>query len=289
MKSMRSKPAPSGFTLIEMLVVVVIIAILVGLLLPVLALARRRAKEAATSAEIKNLEDALTHYRTDWQGSYPVIQLPTTTDPTTKVTTISINPIPDQSVFDTGDGLFNPCFFQVPCAAQCSPNPDPGDYEAIVLVNDYPISEWKTGDNGPLMRRLINNSYLKVNQNVFINDRLVDYFNSPIIVRFLIIPSLSLLADGSTSDLKLTVTPFIWSYGYNKNNDTNAQEVYFSATCTNNGLNGLKANSLSSDNLTSGQVYDYQESQNLLNSVPGLSDAGEDGTDDDVIGWQQAM
>ncbi|HYG75385.1 MAG TPA: prepilin-type N-terminal cleavage/methylation domain-containing protein [Planctomycetota bacterium] len=65
--SMRPR---TGFTLVEMLVVISILTILGGLVLTAISSARRTAKERATEATIKLLEAALMRYETDWQD-YP--------------------------------------------------------------------------------------------------------------------------------------------------------------------------------------------------------------------------
>ena len=60
----------AGFTLVELIVVVLILAILVGLLLPVIAGALRTAKNAAVQAEINQLAQALANFKATY-GDYP--------------------------------------------------------------------------------------------------------------------------------------------------------------------------------------------------------------------------
>ncbi len=74
MISARRTRKTDGFTLIELLVVLVIIGILMGLLVPVIAGAFRRGKEAAELAEITNLAGALQKFK-DRFGVYPPSQI----------------------------------------------------------------------------------------------------------------------------------------------------------------------------------------------------------------------
>ncbi len=59
-----SRRAQQGFTLVELLVVVLIIAILMGLLLPVLGAARERARQAQCMQNQKQIADAMVSYAT---------------------------------------------------------------------------------------------------------------------------------------------------------------------------------------------------------------------------------
>ena len=66
----RRRPSRLGFTLVELLMTVVIIGILIGLLVPTIAAAFRKAKEASVSAEINNLATALASFK-NLYGDYP--------------------------------------------------------------------------------------------------------------------------------------------------------------------------------------------------------------------------
>lgn len=55
-----------GFTLVELLVVIVIIAVLIGLVLPAITGARTRAREAQVTNDISQLEKAITAFKVDF-------------------------------------------------------------------------------------------------------------------------------------------------------------------------------------------------------------------------------
>jgi prepilin-type N-terminal cleavage/methylation domain-containing protein len=67
---LRNRKTLKGFTLVEMLVVVLIISVLVGLISAAAVKARHRAQKAAISLEIRHLAMALDNYRHQF-GEYP--------------------------------------------------------------------------------------------------------------------------------------------------------------------------------------------------------------------------
>ncbi len=66
----RQRTVNKGFTLVELLVVIVVLAILIGLLLPAINGALKTARNAAVSAEINQLAQALANFKAKY-GDYP--------------------------------------------------------------------------------------------------------------------------------------------------------------------------------------------------------------------------
>jgi len=60
-----------GFTLVELLVVIGIIAVLIGILLPVIGRARAAANQAACMANLRTLGQLLNNYGAEFKGSLP--------------------------------------------------------------------------------------------------------------------------------------------------------------------------------------------------------------------------
>ncbi len=60
-----------GFTLVEIMIVVAIIALLAAIAVPNLLTARRTANEAAAKATVRSLSTAAETYSTSHSGSYP--------------------------------------------------------------------------------------------------------------------------------------------------------------------------------------------------------------------------
>ncbi|MCS7264182.1 MAG: type II secretion system GspH family protein [Armatimonadetes bacterium] len=61
-----------GFTLVELLVVIAIIAVLIGLLLPVLATSREKARQTACLSNLQQVAMAVLQYSQDWDDTLPM-------------------------------------------------------------------------------------------------------------------------------------------------------------------------------------------------------------------------
>jgi prepilin-type N-terminal cleavage/methylation domain-containing protein/prepilin-type processing-associated H-X9-DG protein len=61
----------SGFTLVELLVVIAVMAVLAGLLLPVMAQAREHARQAACFSRLHQIATAHRLYMDDWDDTFP--------------------------------------------------------------------------------------------------------------------------------------------------------------------------------------------------------------------------
>ena len=61
---------PRGFSLVELLAVIGIIALLLGILLPVLGGARSAARDAVLQSQLNDLQTAITNFQTD-ENRYP--------------------------------------------------------------------------------------------------------------------------------------------------------------------------------------------------------------------------
>ena len=69
------KKGIKGFTLIELMIVIAIIAILAAILIPNFIRAREEAQYSACESNLKNIATALNMYSTDWNGSYPTVAM----------------------------------------------------------------------------------------------------------------------------------------------------------------------------------------------------------------------
>jgi prepilin-type N-terminal cleavage/methylation domain-containing protein len=71
-KIKRTLVYPHGFTLVELLVVIGIIALLIAMLLPALAKARQSANRTACAARLKNIMLAASVHQSNFRGFYPL-------------------------------------------------------------------------------------------------------------------------------------------------------------------------------------------------------------------------
>jgi prepilin-type N-terminal cleavage/methylation domain-containing protein len=74
----RANQNRGGFTLVELLVVVSIIALLISILLPSLRSARTQAKKVVCATRLKQVSNALWSYWTEANGRVPFIETPMT-------------------------------------------------------------------------------------------------------------------------------------------------------------------------------------------------------------------
>src|SRR5262245_12841388 len=116
----RARARQAGFTLVELLIVVVILAILAAVVIPQINNASAEAKESALRASLATVRQAISLYRVQHAEVYPgmagwdefVLQLTSGTDqagnPGTKYGPYLRTGFPDNPVTDTADGTVVP-------------------------------------------------------------------------------------------------------------------------------------------------------------------------------------
>lgn len=69
----RLKPAPAGFTLVELLTVIAIVCVLAAMLQPIIETVRRQAHKSRTLALFGNVDNAFQQYKEEY-GRYPIFK-----------------------------------------------------------------------------------------------------------------------------------------------------------------------------------------------------------------------
>jgi type IV pilus assembly protein PilA len=122
-----------GFTLIELMIVIAIIAILAAVLIPNFVRARSMAQLAGCKSNLKNIATALEAYSVDHNGHYP--------SALTQITPNYIRAVPDcpAASSDTYSGAYTVAFlpdsFEVFCEGTV--------HQALAVTVDYP--RWDSG------------------------------------------------------------------------------------------------------------------------------------------------
>jgi prepilin-type N-terminal cleavage/methylation domain-containing protein/prepilin-type processing-associated H-X9-DG protein len=70
---MTDRSRPSGFTLVELLVVIGIIAVLLAILMPALKQAREQAQQVACASNMRQVSQIYLSYATEYDGYYPAL------------------------------------------------------------------------------------------------------------------------------------------------------------------------------------------------------------------------
>ena len=79
--NVKARDRRKGFTLIELMVVIMIMAILAGIVFGIMGFAARKAASARAMADLQQIKNALERYRLDYGGYFDQSGPMTTADP----------------------------------------------------------------------------------------------------------------------------------------------------------------------------------------------------------------
>ncbi len=132
-----------GFTLIELMIVIAIIAILAAILVPNFIRARAQGQLTACKSNLKNIGTALEMYSTDWSGKYPDGDVGDLTPNYLK--TIPTCPAAGSDTYsdayESGDVQYNEDTYQDYYYIACGT----GNHEAVSVTGDFPAYDGLRG------------------------------------------------------------------------------------------------------------------------------------------------